>query len=237
MARCGFHALKLLPRCPLVLFALVLALGASRAATPPAHSAYVSPVLEACLPAAHGLQKWFQGLMLKHRRAADAGTGAEAGSKLGAEDGAEAGGGLPDFEELGDEYATLVLVRHGMSIWNKDNRFTAWMDVPLSRHGLEDALRAGRLCKAAGIKFDVAFTSVLQRAVKTCNMILEEVGRLWIPVVCDWRLNERHDGVLTGLNKKMAVVQFGETNVTTWCVYRVMRMFSFVLCASYRAIA
>jgi hypothetical protein len=120
---------------------------------------------------------------------------------------------LPD---VGDEFVQLVVVRHGMSIWNKDNRFTAWMDVPLSQGGLSDARRAAALCSAAGIRFDVAFTSVLQRAVKTCNMILEEIGQLWVPTVCDWRLNERHDGVLTGLNKKIAVVQYGKENVSTW---------------------
>ena len=127
-----------------------------------------------------------------------------AGSKPAADTftAASAKVNLPDCANLEGEYATLVLVRHGMSIWNKDNRFTAWMDVPLSRQGLDDAQRAGRLVKLAGIKFDVAFTSVLQRAVKTCDTILEEIGRLWVPRICDWRLNERHDGVLTGVYYK-----------------------------------
>ena len=87
------------------------------------------------------------------------------------------------LDDLEDDLVRLVLVRHGMSIWNKDNRFTAWMDVPLSRHGLDDAQRAGMLCRKAGIRFDMAFTSVLQRAVKTCHMILEEIRQLWIPTV------------------------------------------------------
>ena len=85
--------------------------------------------------------------------------------------------------DLEDDLVRLVLVRHGMSIWNKDNRFTPWMDVPLSRHGLDDAQRAGMLCRQAGMRFDMAFTSVLQRAVKTCHMILEEICQLWIPTV------------------------------------------------------
>jgi hypothetical protein len=88
--------------------------------------------------------------------------------------------------DLEDDLVYLVLVRHGMSIWNKDNRFTAWMDVPLSRHGLDDAHRAGMLCRQAGIRFDMAFTSVLQRAVKTCHLILEEIRQLWIPTVLQY---------------------------------------------------
>lgn len=131
-------------------------------------------------------------------------------------DGEDALTAMHGSAAAGDEFVTLVIVRHGMSIWNKDNRFTAWMDVPLSRHGLDDAQRAATLCKNAGIRFDVAFTSVLQRAIKTLNMILEEIGQLWIPTVCDWRLNERHDGALSGLNKKLAVVQYGDKNVSTW---------------------
>ena len=123
--------------------------------------------------------------------------------------------GLP-LPPLGDEFVTLVLVRHGESIWNKDNRFTAWMDVPLSTVGLSDARRAADLCRRAGIRFDVAFTSVLHRAVKTCHTILEHIGQLWIPTHSDWRLNERHDGALTGLNKKIAVVHYGKANVTMW---------------------
>ena len=126
---------------------------------------------------------------------------------------AEEGHPLPDMTS---EFVRLVMVRHGTSIWNRDNRFTAWMDVPLSEQGLDDARKAAKLCKTAGISFDVAFTSVLQRAIKTCHMILEEIGQLWVPTVCDWRLNERHDGALTGLNKKMAVVMYGEKNVSTW---------------------
>ena len=82
----------------------------------------------------------------------------------------------------------LPIVRHGQSIWNKDNRFTAWMDVPLSRQGLDDAGCAAMHLKPAGIRFDIAFTSVLQRAIKTCNTILEEIGQLWIPTVCDWQV-------------------------------------------------
>eukprot|EP00960_Hanusia_phi_P040317 754390-Hanusia_phi.AAC.1 len=109
--------------------------------------------------------------------------------------------------------ATLVMVRHGQSIWNKDNRFTSWVDVPLSDEGLQDAHKAGKLCFDHKFQFDVAFTSVLQRAVKTCYMILENANQLWIPVHCRWRLNERHDGALTGLNKKVAALDFGRERV------------------------
>ncbi|EKX54733.1 hypothetical protein GUITHDRAFT_63186 [Guillardia theta CCMP2712] len=109
--------------------------------------------------------------------------------------------------------ATLVMVRHGQSIWNQDNRFTSWVDVPLSDQGLKDAHKAGKLCRENNLKFDVAFTSVLQRAVKTCYIVLEELNQLWIPTDCRWRLNERHDGALTGLNKKVAALDFGRERV------------------------
>jgi len=222
----GRHrALRMLPPLPFVLFALVL--GASWAATPPTHAGPCAQasLLDGCLPvaqAAEGLQQCARNLMLKLRQAAADQTWGNGDATVGCGHPTVAlGATTRDTEvaapEHGErEYATLVLVRHGMSIWNKDNRFTAWMDVPLSGKGLDDAQRAARLCNDADIKFDIAFTSVLQRAVKTCNIILEEIGRLWIPTVCTWRLNERHDGVLTGLNKKMAVVQFGQQNVSAW---------------------
>lgn len=96
----------------------------------------------------------------------------------------------------------LVFSRHGLSEWNKLNQFTGWADVDLAPEGVEEAKEGGRKIKEAGIEFDVAYTSVLTRAIKTCNYILEESDQLWVPTVKSWRLNERHYGKLQGLNKK-----------------------------------
>ena len=95
----------------------------------------------------------------------------------------------------------LVLLRHGESGWNRENRFTGWTDVDLSAQGVEEARAAGRLLKAEGYAFDRAYTSVLKRAIRTLDLALEELDQLWIPVDKDWRLNERHYGALQGLNK------------------------------------
>ena len=95
----------------------------------------------------------------------------------------------------------IVLIRHGESAWNKENRFTGWTDVPLSEKGIEEARSAGKLLKSEGLAFDYAFTSVLKRAIKTLWLILEEMDRMWIPVQHSWKLNERHYGALQGLNK------------------------------------
>ena len=110
----------------------------------------------------------------------------------------------------------LVLVRHGESVWNKENRFTGWTDVDLSAQGVEEARAAGRLLAAEGYEFDVAFTSVLKRAIRTLNLALEEMDRLWLPVEKDWRLNERHYGALQGLNKAETARKFGEQQVLAW---------------------
>ena len=110
----------------------------------------------------------------------------------------------------------LVLVRHGESTWNKENRFTGWTDVDLSPQGVEEARAAGRLLLAEGYDFDLAFTSVLKRAVRTLNLALEEMDRLWLPVEKDWRLNERHYGALQGLNKAETAAKFGEDQVLVW---------------------
>ncbi len=110
----------------------------------------------------------------------------------------------------------LVLLRHGESTWNKENRFTGWTDVDLSAQGVEEARAAGRLLVAEGYDFDVAFTSVLKRAVRTLNLALEEMDRLWLPVEKDWRLNERHYGALQGLNKAETAAKFGEEQVLVW---------------------
>ena len=110
----------------------------------------------------------------------------------------------------------LVLIRHGESAWNKENRFTGWTDVDLTPQGVEEARAAGRLLAAEGYDFDFAFTSVLKRAIRTMNLGLEEMDRLWLPVEKDWRLNERHYGSLQGLNKAEMAQQFGEAQVLVW---------------------
>jgi 2,3-bisphosphoglycerate-dependent phosphoglycerate mutase len=110
----------------------------------------------------------------------------------------------------------LVLLRHGESIWNQENRFTGWTDVPLSERGLAEARDAGRLLRQRGFDFDLAFTSVQQRAIKTLWTVLEEMDRMWIPVQPSWRLNERHYGALQGLNKAQTAAEFGEDQVKRW---------------------
>jgi 2,3-bisphosphoglycerate-dependent phosphoglycerate mutase len=110
----------------------------------------------------------------------------------------------------------VVLLRHGESIWNKENRFTGWTDVPLSEKGIEEARQAGRLLREGGFTFDVAYTSVLKRAIKTLWIVLEEMDLMWIQVVRSWRLNERHYGALQGLNKSEAVAELGEEQVKLW---------------------
>jgi 2,3-bisphosphoglycerate-dependent phosphoglycerate mutase len=110
----------------------------------------------------------------------------------------------------------IVLLRHGESAWNQENRFTGWKDVDLTAKGIEEARAAGRLLKREGYDFDFAFTSVLKRAIRTLNFVLEEMDRLWIPVEKDWRLNERHYGALQGLNKAETAAKFGEKQVLEW---------------------
>ncbi len=110
----------------------------------------------------------------------------------------------------------LVLVRHGESQWNKENRFTGWTDVDLSAKGLEEAREGGRVLKAEGYHFDVAYTSVLKRAIRTLWTVLDEMDLMWIPVFRSWRLNERHYGALQGLNKAETAAKFGEDQVKIW---------------------
>ena len=110
----------------------------------------------------------------------------------------------------------LVLIRHGQSHWNLENRFTGWWDVDLSDKGVAEASSAGQLLKARGFDFDICFTSVLKRAVRTLNLVLGEMDRLWLPVTKDWRLNERHYGGLTGLNKQEMIDQVGAEQVQIW---------------------
>ncbi|MGE3277577.1 MAG: 2,3-diphosphoglycerate-dependent phosphoglycerate mutase [Vicinamibacterales bacterium] len=111
---------------------------------------------------------------------------------------------------------TVVLLRHGESTWNRENRFTGWTDVDLSEKGREEALEAGRLLKDGGYVFDRAYTSVLKRAIRTCWMALDELDLLWIPVERHWRLNERHYGALQGLNKAETAQEHGEAQVKIW---------------------
>jgi len=110
----------------------------------------------------------------------------------------------------------LVLIRHGQSAWNLENRFTGWWDVDLTAKGAEEAKLAGELLAAKGIDFDLCFTSVQTRAIKTLNIALEAMGRLWLPVEKDWRLNERHYGGLTGLNKAETAAKHGDAQVHVW---------------------
>jgi 2,3-bisphosphoglycerate-dependent phosphoglycerate mutase len=110
----------------------------------------------------------------------------------------------------------LVLVRHGESDWNRENRFTGWTDVDLSPAGVEEAREAGRLMREAGFEFDLAFTSVLKRAIRTLWIALDELDRMWIPVEKSWRLNERHYGALQGLNKAETAQRFGDDQVKLW---------------------
>ena len=110
----------------------------------------------------------------------------------------------------------LVLLRHGESTWNKENRFTGWTDVDLSEKGLVEAKRAGELLKTEGFTFDVAYTSVLKRAIRTLWLTLDEMDLMWIPVHNSWRLNERHYGALQGLNKSETAAKFGDDQVLVW---------------------
>jgi len=112
--------------------------------------------------------------------------------------------------------AKLVLLRHGESDWNRENRFTGWTDVDLSSAGREEARNAGRILSAEGYRFDIAFTSVLKRAIRTLWTALDELDQMWLPVTKDWRLNERHYGNLQGLNKAEMAAKFGEKQVLVW---------------------
>lgn len=111
---------------------------------------------------------------------------------------------------------TVVLLRHGESVWNKENRFTGWTDVDLSEQGLREAREAARLLKEKGFTFDVAFTSLLKRAIRTLWMVLDDMDLMWIPVHRSWRLNERHYGALQGLNKAETAQKHGEEQVHVW---------------------
>lgn len=110
----------------------------------------------------------------------------------------------------------LVLIRHGESEWNKLNLFTGWTDVDLTEKGINEAINSGKLLKEQGFKFDVAYTSVLKRAIRTLWYVMDEMDLMWIPVIRDWRLNERHYGALQGLNKAETAAKYGDEQVKIW---------------------
>ncbi len=114
------------------------------------------------------------------------------------------------------DFRQVVLLRHGESIWNEENLFTGWTDVDLSDRGKDEALEAGRSLKEHGFEFDVAFASVLKRAIRTLWLVLDEMNLMWIPVYRDWRLNERHYGALQGLNKTETAQKYGQELVKLW---------------------
>ena len=110
----------------------------------------------------------------------------------------------------------LVLLRHGESTWNNENRFTGWTDVDLTTRGQEEAKAAGRILHQNGFTFDVAYTSVLKRAIRTLWIVLDEMDQMWIPITHSWRLNERHYGALQGLNKAETAARYGDEQVLIW---------------------
>ena len=110
----------------------------------------------------------------------------------------------------------LVLIRHGESVWNMENRFTGWTDVELSQKGMEEAAEAGKVLREKGFDFDICYTSYLKRAIHTLNIALDEMDRQWLPVVKSWKLNERHYGALQGLNKSETAEKYGEEQVKIW---------------------
>ena len=110
----------------------------------------------------------------------------------------------------------LILLRHGESVWNQENRFTGWTDVDLSERGRNEAAAAGRSLKEAGLSFDIVYTSVLKRAIRTAWIVADSVDRMWVPIELDWRLNERHYGDLQGLNKAETAKKFGDHQVQDW---------------------
>ena len=117
---------------------------------------------------------------------------------------------------MADNTMTLVIIRHGESEWNKQNLFTGWEDVDLSEAGRAEAAEGGRALKEAGFDFDLCYTSYLKRAIHTLQIVLDEMDRAWLPVVKDWRLNERHYGALQGLNKAETAAKYGEEQVKIW---------------------
>ena len=120
------------------------------------------------------------------------------------------------LQEKGINNRQLVLLRHGESVWNKENLFSGWTDIDLSDHGKKEVKKAGLLLKDQGFTFDIAFTSMLKRAIRSLWIVLDEMDQMWIPVFRDWRLNERHYGALQGLNKSETTEKYGEAQVNLW---------------------
>lgn len=116
----------------------------------------------------------------------------------------------------GTQMNTIVLLRHGESVWNRENRFTGWTDVDLSSKGIEEAQNAAVLLSHKGFRFDLVFTSVLKRAIRTAWIVMDRMDLMWLPLTCDWRLNERHYGALQGLNKAATAAKYGEEQVKLW---------------------
>jgi 2,3-bisphosphoglycerate-dependent phosphoglycerate mutase len=110
----------------------------------------------------------------------------------------------------------IVLLRHGLSTWNLENRFTGWSDIDLATEGITEAHKSGQVLRKAGFQFDIAYTSLLKRAIRTLWITLDELDQMWIPVVKDWRLNERHCGILTGLEKEETARKYGQAQVSNW---------------------
>ncbi len=130
--------------------------------------------------------------------------------------GRNSGGGAAIRQTWRREAMNLILLRHGESQWNQENRFTGWTDVPLSEEGIREAQEAGMLLRNAGFDFDVCYTSFLKRAIETLNHCLTQMDREWLPVIKSWKLNERHYGALQGLNKAETARQYGERQVNVW---------------------
>ena len=125
-------------------------------------------------------------------------------------------GALAAVKTIDDPMYKIVMMRHGESVWNQENRFTGWTDVALTENGRSEAVRAGQLLKAKGYSFDIAHTSLLKRAIQTLNGVLSELDLDWLPVAKAWRLNERHYGALQGLNKAETAAKFGDAQVLVW---------------------
>ena len=138
----------------------------------------------------------------------------------------------------GKNSRTLVLLRHGESLWNKENLFSGWTDVDLSDRGKEEVLMAGRILKENGFTFDVAYTSVLKRAIRSLWIVLDEMDLMWIPVHRDWRLNERHYGALQGLNKSETAQKYGEAQVSYGggVMMSVLRLWNWKTCGIHATI-
>jgi 2,3-bisphosphoglycerate-dependent phosphoglycerate mutase len=157
------------------------------------------------------------GVRVRTQRIVETEQGSEIPHRIGGEQGASAAGSVWAVSGRGDAaMVKLVLLRHGESVWNRENRFTGWTDVDLSEQGIAEAHGAGKILEQEGYTFEVAFTSVLKRAIRTLWIVLDEMDLMWIPVCRSWRLNERHYGALQGLDKAETAARHGEEQVHLW---------------------